>query len=68
MKKQPKKSIRLWIARDNSGYLYGYMEKPKKVDDYCWDAEGNVIILPEESFPNVKWEDNEPVRAYIRLV
>lgn len=68
MKEQPKKSIRLWIARDHYGDLYGYINKPKKVDDYCWDAEGKTIELPDDSFPNVKWEDNEPVRAYLRLV
>ena len=27
----------------------------------------NSLVLPEEAFPNVKWEDNEPTRVYIRI-
>ena len=68
MKEQPKKSIRLWIARDKYGDLYGYINKPEKINAYYWEAEGITIELPDDSFPSIKWEDNEPVRAYLRLV
>lgn len=27
----------------------------------------NSLVLPKEAFPNVKWEDNEPTRVYIRI-
>jgi hypothetical protein len=27
----------------------------------------NSLVLPKEAFPNVKWEDNEPIRVYIRI-
>ena len=48
-----KKSIRAWVARDKTGSLFLYFSEP--------------LELPQEAFPNVKWEDNEPTRVYIRI-
>lgn len=34
----------------------------------AWVArEKDSLVLPEEAFPNVKWEDNEPTKVYIRI-
>lgn len=58
-----KKSIR---AKD--GALFLFWEKPKKRKSYWTNLNTfNSLVLPEEAFPNVKWEDNEPTRVYIRI-
>ena len=68
MKEQPKKSIRLWIARDSDGKVYGYTNKPTKKSD-VWDTNDNLLLpLPQDSFPNIKWDDTEPIRACLKLV
>ena len=58
-----KKSIRAWVAREKNGALFLFCEKPKKRKSYTF----NSLVLPKEAFPNVKWEDNEPTRVYIRI-
>lgn len=30
------------------------------------DKDSNQVELPQEAFPNVKWEDNKPTRVTIR--
>lgn len=51
MKEKPKKSVRMWVAREKNGALFTF----------------NSLVLPKEAFPSVKWEDNEPTRVIIRL-
>lgn len=58
MKEKPKKSVRMWIAREKNGALFLFCEKPNTF---------NSLVLPKEAFPSVKWEDNEPTRVIIRL-
>ena len=63
-----KKSIRAWVAREKDGALFLFWEKPKKRKSYWTNLNTfNSLVLPEEAFPNVKWEDNEPIRVYIRI-
>lgn len=63
-----KKSIRAWVAREKNGALFLFWEKPKKCKSYWTNLNTfNSLVLPEEAFPNVKWEDNEPIRVYIRI-
>lgn len=55
-----KKSIRAWVAREKNGAL--------KSKSYWINSNTfNSLVLPKEAFPNVKWEDNEPTRVYIRI-
>lgn len=53
----------MWIARDESGELYAFLNKPIK-GDHIWklssDGDGECSQLPEECFSEVKWSDNEP--------
>ena len=49
-----KKSIRAWVARERKSYWINL-------------NTFNSLVLPKEAFPNVKWEDNEPTRVYIRI-
>lgn len=63
-----KKSIRAWVAREKNGELFLFYEKPKKSKSYWINSNTlNSLALPKEAFPNVKWEDNEPTRVYIRI-
>ncbi len=58
-----------WLARDNSGALYGYRNKPVKCTD-MWGASSDTDDFEEvvvsfitddlEHFQQVKWEDEEP--------
>lgn len=61
-----KKSIRAWVARDKDNCLYLYSSKPTK-STYEWINNLQIMELPNDSFPNVKWEDNEPTRVCIRI-
>lgn len=54
MKEKPKKSVRMWVARDKNDCLFLYKSKPIK-------------NLELNSLQSVKWEDNEPTRVIIRL-
>lgn len=48
--------------------IFLFWEKPKKCKSYWTNLNTfNSLVLPEEAFPNVKWEDNEPTRVYIRI-
>lgn len=63
-----KKSIRAWVAREKNGALFLFCEKPKKSKSYWINSNTfNSLVLPKEASPNVKWEDNEPTRVYIRI-
>lgn len=56
-----------YLARDNSGALYLYYEKPIKTD-YVWIVEnGDCSLLKEELFPEVKWEDNSPTEVTLEI-
>lgn len=71
MKEKPKKSVRMWVARDKDNELYLYRDKPVKqpeINASRWIATSfNVIHIDSELFPSVKWEDKEPTRVTIRL-
>lgn len=51
-----------WIARDEDGELYIYVDKPNK-HNKGWFTHGNVLLVPAFSnakFESVKWEDDNP--------
>ena len=63
-----KKTIEAWVARDKDGMLYLYLAKPRKhqskwLPNICFD----FIELIRESFPEVKWEDEEPTEVSITV-
>lgn len=71
MKEKPKKSVRMWIARDKNDCLFLYKSKPIKnleLNSLQWKtAYLDALILDPDLFPSVKWEDNEPTKVIIRL-
>ena len=63
-----KKSIRAWVAREKMERYFCSVKNQKKRKSYWINLNTfNSLVLPEEAFPNVKWEDNEPTRVYIRI-
>lgn len=51
-----------WIARDKSGRLACFSEKPSR-DGRYWHADGECLWrdLPLDMFHNIQWSDSEPV-------
>lgn len=62
-----KKSIRAWVARDSSGRLFLYRNKPRKSTDEWLSVSVHVCGMPSDAFPSIKWEDSEPTRVCIRI-
>ena len=60
--------VKVWIARDKSGSIFAFSERPNKEKD-IWTLESNYVCieLSFRKFPSVKWEDDEPTEAYITL-
>lgn len=49
-----------FIARDKSGELWMFIDKPEKYAMF-WSANGaDYFRLPDELFPQITWEDEEP--------
>ena len=60
--------VKVWIARDEDGKLFAYLERPKKNVIYWWvNMASNTFELDRTKFPSVKWDDDEPTEAYITL-
>ena len=57
---------KFWIARDKSGELYLYNEKPEFYNDCkVWFAGGIIAKLDNNLFPDLTFED-EPLEAELR--
>ena len=58
-----------WIAKDKSGDIFGFEEKPKKDKyvwwseeyDYCLDNTCCIDGLNQSLFNEILWEDDEPI-------
>lgn len=66
--------ITAWIARDKNMCLYIFFERPKKFEKHrCWDLEnadglwGTNKELNKDLFPQVKWEDEEPIKVELTI-
>ena len=65
----------MWLARDKDGLLCAYSHKPskgKKVwienpEDNSIDID-NVCVIPEDWFPEVKWDDEEPRELVLKPI
>ena len=58
--------IELWAARDKSGTLYLYRNKPIK-DKFVWYSPGFSLALGRTPFPEIKWSDDEPTKVSITI-
>ena len=62
------KALEAWVARDENGMLYLYLAKPRK-SQWAWmpNIRFDFVELSRESFPEVKWEDEEPTEVTIKM-
>lgn len=65
------KALKAWVARDEDGSLFLYIVKPRKSQSK-WMPDGSsdlieLIELSRESFPEVKWEDEEATEVSITI-
>ena len=63
--KKMENKVKVWLARDKSGSIFAFSERPNKYKVY-W-AFAPSMQLDKSIFPSVKWEDDEPTEAYITL-
>ena len=57
--------VKVWLARDKSGSIFAFSERPNKHKVY-W-AFAPSMQLDKSIFPSVQWEDDKPTEAYITL-
>lgn len=51
----------MWIARDKSGYLCIYNEKPRKDEvEHIFENKDELLHIDNDEFPEITWE-NSPV-------
>ena len=63
----------MWIARDKNGLLLIYRHKPSKgtavwVENPQDTGFYDVRYIPEDCFPEVKWEDEEPRELILKPI
>lgn len=60
---------KLWVARDLSGMLFAYFNKPIRYTVYTvwkeWDSNKVSLCIDDSFFPELKWED-EPLEVELR--
>ena len=60
------KKLEAWVARDKDGMLYLYLAKPRKHQSkWLPNILFDFVGLSRESFPEVKWEDEDPTKVKI---
>lgn len=60
----------MWIARDKDGILGIYINKPVKSFG-SWSpftANEDYAVIKTDSFPEVKWEDEEPRKLVLKPI
>ena len=62
------KTLQAWVARDENGRIFLYLAPPWK-SQIEWTPYicFNLVELSRESFPEVKWDDEEPTEVRITL-
>ena len=64
--KEKMKARKAWVARDDDGMLYLYLAKPRKHQSkWLPNIRFDFVELSRESFPEVKWEDEDPTEVTI---
>ena len=53
-----------YMARDERGALFAYINKPRKDNVCCsWFSDAHEMVIPSDykvAFPMVEWDDEEP--------
>ena len=56
------KKYKLWVARDNNGFLFAYEDKPKRCDNQKEWIGRFFSSMKNSYFPNLTWKD-EPIEV-----
>ena len=60
-----------WVARDRSGGINLYLDKPVKAEYYpFWDTDRTFIEILESDLPsdiNPQWADEEPIEVNVNI-
>lgn len=66
--KMENKTYTFWVARDKSGFLFAYEDKPTRwYNQREWFAEKFLFSMENSFFPELKWQD-EPLEVELRPV
>ena len=58
------KEQKMWLTRDKDGGIAISKNKPFKDErEELWTVGGQYVYLPDNWFPEVKWEDKEPTKV-----
>lgn len=57
----------MWVARDKDGSLWLHINKPTK-DSVQWIEECEVFLIEPNTFPEVKWSDEEPRELVLKPI
>ena len=49
-----------YVVRDKDSLLWGFNDRPEKINNCDWASGGKRMYLFKELFQFVKWEDEEP--------
>lgn len=61
--------MKAWIARERSGSLCLFLQKPTK-GNYCWGFDLRAILIEETDLPegiNPQWSDEEPIEVELKI-
>lgn len=60
----------MWVARDSSGSLYVYTDKPKKLleEGYWFSSKGVCCDILSDLWPEISWEDKEPRELVLKPI
>ena len=64
---QGHKELKAWVARDEDGMLYLYLAKPRKYQSKWMPTSHRFTVMDEESFTEVRWEDEEPTQVSLTI-
>ena len=63
-----KKTLEAWVARDENGMLYLYLDPPRKYQSkWLPNIRPDYIKMDRNLFPEVKWEDEEPTEMELSI-
>ena len=73
---KPINKVHFYVARDKGGYLWLYIGKPIREDNFFDSSDNGCFVvnsklfykigLNEKDYDNLKWED-EPVEVFLNL-
>ena len=61
------KALKAWLARDEDGMLYLYLDKPLNFEGRWIPTSNRFTVMNEALFPEVQWTDEEPTELKLTV-